>query len=463
MQTDYFQDSFPDEGDKPYIIDLFSGCGGLSMGFHSAGFEIAFGIDLDKSASQTAASNFHWQQYACESSHIQGDIAEIDIVSVQNRLTNSGCIVIGGPPCQAYSQAGRGKLRSLGEDRVHTNDARGFLYLEFLKKAYALNARCVVVENVPEAVSFGNINVPDEICRDLILHGYVATWTILNSADYGVPQIRERIFVIGWKNSEGLQPQFPIPTNRAVDFQIQSKQKYKKNNESEYFVMPPEPNKKAKPWVTVGEALSDLPELFKTSNSKYIPYDNYEVKNYRTEPLNEFQIKMRNWPGMYNHKAVAGHGFRKTTRDFQIFERMQPGDNYIFASKIADMIFAEKIKKAGGKESITHEQYMILKKNTIPPYARDKFQDKWRRLDPQKPSHTLVAHLGIDTYSHIHPFEPRGISVREAARLQSFPDSFNFPGNMGDAFKQIGNAVPPLLSRAVAEVIADQLNGAINK
>ena len=89
----------------------------------------------------------------------------------------------------------------------------------------------------------------------------------------------------------------------------------------------------------------------------------------------------------------------------------------------------------------------------VPCYDRDKFEGKWRRLNENLPSHTLVAHLGKDTYSHIHPWEPRGITVREAARLQSFPDDFFFDCSMSDAFKQIGNAVPPLLAYGVAQSI----------
>ena len=91
----------------------------------------------------------------------------------------------------------------------------------------------------------------------------------------------------------------------------------------------------------------------------------------------------------------------------------------------------------------------------MPQYDREKFENKWKRLDANKPSHTVVAHLEKDTYSHIHPWEPRGISVREAARLQSFPDDFVFNCSMSNAFRQIGNAVPPLLSLAVAKTIYD--------
>ena len=100
-------------------------------------------------------------------------------------------------------------------------------------------------------------------------------------------------------------------------------------------------------------------------------------------------------------------------------------------------------------------EYDELKSKMVPVYDRDKYENKWKRLEEGKPSHTLIAHLSKDTYSHIHPTEPRGISVREAARIQSFPDDFFFECTMGDAYKQIGNAVPPLLALGVAKPVFD--------
>ena len=137
---------------------------------------------------------------------------------------------------------------------------------------------------------------------------------------------------------------------------------------------------------------------------------------------------------------------------------MKPNDNYRDAHDIAMKILAKECLKRGIKAKSQPELYKDLKKSIVPPYAIDKFLSKWKKLDPQKPSHTLVAHLSTDTYSHIHPWESRGISVREAARLQSFPDNFYFNCSMTEAFRQIGNAVPPLLSKAVAEAVKKSLN-----
>ena len=154
--------------------------------------------------------------------------------------------------------------------------------------------------------------------------------------------------------------------------------------------------------------------------------------------------------------TVTGNVFRNNKRDFPIFAKMKQGDNYVDASKIADGLFENKAAKlslcSGTKE------YDVLKKSMVPIYDRESFQDKWRRLEENRPSHTVVAHLSMDTYSHIHPWEHRGISVREAARLQSFPDSFFFGCSMGDSFKLIGNAVPPLLSYGVAKAVSNSFN-----
>ena len=164
---------------------------------------------------------------------------------------------------------------------------------------------------------------------------------------------------------------------------------------------------------------------------------------------------MREW-FEENLESVTGNAFRKNTRDFPIFAKMKQGDNYVDASAIADELFAQKALELG--ICAGSEEYDKLKRQMVPIYNRKTFTDKWRRLELSKPSHTVVAHLSVDTYSHIHPTEPRGISVREAARLQSFPDGFMFPCSMGDAFKQIGNAVPPLLSLGIAKAVKKSFN-----
>lgn len=436
----------------PKVIDLFSGCGGLALGFEKAGFDIAAGVELIQEAYQTITYNLDYR-YGRNPTHICGDITEISADIFKNRFGDEGCIVIGGPPCQAYSLAGRAKLRSLGDDRINTNDARGYLYQDFLRFVYGLDARAVVMENVPESTKYGDMNIPEIVCSSLEENGYRAYWTILNSADYGVPQIRERVIVVGIKNSEKYDINLPIPTHRSADdYQTQYQKRLESFSKNNHFRCPIMSKNAEKYWVTVGEAFSDMPVLFPTADSKYRVVQLNEELDYMSEPQNEFQYNMRNWYGVESPSLTA-NAFRNNKRDFIIFEKMKQGDNYNDASEIADKLFEKEAKMFGYVPE--SDEYKKLRKKMVPVYDREKFSGKWRRLDETKPAYTLVAHLSKDTYSHIHPTEPRGISVREAARIQSFPDDFFFSCSMGDAYKQIGNAVPPLLAYAVAKCVLD--------
>ena len=434
----------------PKVIDLFSGCGGLALGFEKAGFEIAAGIELMPEACQTVSYNLDFR-YGKEQSHICGDITEIEADSMKERIGSEGCVVIGGPPCQAYSLAGRAKLRSLGEDRVNIKDARGYLYQDFLRFVYDLDAKAVVMENVPESTNFGEMNIPEIVCGSLEQHGYDAVWTILNAADYGVPQLRERVFVFAVKKELGKTIRIPVPTHGCKGgYQTQYQKRFESMSTNKHFVIPNGSENAVEKWVTVGEALSDLPVLFPKYDSKYRNVKLNEELEYRTSPTNTYQEKMRKWYG-FECLGVSANAFRYNKRDFAIFDRMKQGDDYTQASVIADELFEKEAAVMGYQKDT--DNYKILKSKMVPVYDRDKFERKWKRLEEDKPSHTLVAHLSKDTYSHIHPEEPRGISVREAARIQSFPDDFYFDCSMGDAFKQIGNAVPPLLAYNVARKI----------
>ncbi len=435
--------------DLPVVIDLFSGCGGIALGFEKAGFKIAGGIEMVKEAVATVSSNLSWR-YGRDTNHICADITETSADVMKVLVGSEGCIVIGGPPCQAYSRAGKAKLNSLGEDRRNTTDSRGFLYQDFLRFVFDLDARAVVMENVPEATRFGDMNIPEIVSEELESHGYSVWWTVLCAADFGVPQVRERLFIVARKVDEReILP--PVPTHADLygkitqyGKQVASFMKFR------HFVCPSSAVGTALPWVTVGEAFSDLPSLFPTEGSRYVNSPLNTELPYRTSATNVFQTAMRNWYG-FDIGTVTGNSFRKNVRDFPIFARMKQGDIFTDASRIADELFYKRAHELG--LSSGSQEYEKLKRQMVPIYDRDNFAEKWRRLDENRPSHTVVAHLSVDTYSHIHPWEPRGISVREAARLQSFPDDFSFSCSMGDAFKQIGNAVPPLLALAVAKSV----------
>jgi DNA (cytosine-5)-methyltransferase 1 len=173
---------------------------------------------------------------------------------------------------------------------------------------------------------------------------------------------------------------------------------------------------------------------------------------------------MRFWKGFNAGDGLMDHVIRCTPRDYPLFRAMRPGDQYPQAHQLALRIFQTELAKLrpnGASTELSSPDYCRLLKKIIPPYDPSKFPNKWRKMEPNLPARTLMAHLGKDTYSHIHydDAQARMISVREAARLQSFPDGFRFCGTMNPAFRQIGNAVPPLLARAVARSIKKQILG----
>jgi len=179
--------------------------------------------------------------------------------------------------------------------------------------------------------------------------------------------------------------------------------------------------------------------------------------------LSEYGKRMRNWPGFSGDDTIVDHVIRYLPRDYELFSRLRPGDQYPQAYKMAERMFEEALearqRQHGSVIRKNSMEWTMLKNSIVPPYDPGKFPNKWRKMEPDAPCRTLLAHLGKDSYSHIHYdcHQARTISVREAARLQSFPDGFVFCGTMNPAFQQIGNAVPPLLAMAIAANLYKQL------
>jgi DNA (cytosine-5)-methyltransferase 1 len=187
-----------------------------------------------------------------------------------------------------------------------------------------------------------------------------------------------------------------------------------------------------------------------------IPYD-------RRRKISAYAQLMRSWPGFEAPQdGLRDHVIRYLPRDYPLFARLNPGDQYPQAWQHAMNMFNEKLadlRKAGKHIAEGSPEYESLRRAIVPPYDASKFPNKWRKMWSDQPARTLMAHLGKDSYSHIHydSEQARTISVREAARLQSFPDGFVFSGTMNPSFKQIGNAVPPLMARALAARIMETL------
>lgn len=412
------------------------------MGFAEAGFSVPEGIELMENAARNASFNLNVRRGEAPG-HICGDITQMPDDVFLKDIGSNGCIVIGGPPCQAYSLIGRAKINSLREDGTFEDDKRGYLFQDFLRMVIGHNARAAVMENVRQSTSYGKINVPEKVSWYLEKHGYTCWWTILNAADFGVPQVRERMILFAVKGK--VKPRLPVPSYSGAG--IARGNLFNSENSfrlCKHFMAPLKPAAGLPSWRTAEDALGDLPSLRLRPDEPFVANAMDLELPYEEEPENDYQELLRG-----DCDGVSGNVYHNNSRDYPIFARMKEGDLYPQALKAAREILAEKCQALGVAEGTA--EYEKLKKATVPPYSEDKFLSKWQKIDRNKPCHTLVAHMALDTYSHIHPWEPRGISVREAARLQSFPDDYVFQSNMGQAFKQIGNSVPPLMAKAIAE------------
>ncbi|MDY0360395.1 MAG: DNA cytosine methyltransferase [Desulforegulaceae bacterium] len=334
---------------KYNVLDLFSGCGGLSLGFHNSGFDIKYAIDNWSVALDTLQYNHPQTKTIC---------ADISTISVKDIIDNKNIdVIIGGPPCQGFSIAGKRII----------DDERNKLYKKYLDFVCLLRPRAFLMENVPNIASMGEGSILTSILNDFKEAGYYLSWSILKASDYGVPQDRRRFFLIGFKNKE--------------QFDFRSMTKYIKNK------------------ITSKEAISDLPE------DDILPEEGYPFK-----PTSEYQEFMRNGSlGIHNHITT-----KHTDKTKEIISLVPDGGDY------KDL----------------PDKYRETRKVNI----------AWTRLNSNKPSFT------IDT-GHRHHFHykfNRVPTVRESARIQSFPDNFIFLGNKSDQEKQVGNAVPPILASTLA-------------
>lgn len=470
------------QGAKPRTLELCSGCGGLSLGLAAAGFSLQAHVENDSTAAKSYALNFKAPPgVTAEAWAGPRDMVEqaadqvVRDLGLSSRAVEAFDVLAAGLPCQAFARIGRSKLRSIAKDNeteAYRSDPRARLYKRFLEYVEATQPVAIVIENVPDVLNFGGHNVPQEICETLEESGYIARYTLLNAVFYGVPQVRERLFLIAVDASLGLPPSTPVPT-RSVELpsgyeSARAVALRHVPSGASHFLKIPEADAFLPGAVSVREALADLPwisEHFSDPDAmrrrKLTDALSYRKQ---TEP-SAYARLMREWPGYPGGEGVGGHLVRLTPRDFPIFHRMPVGADYPQALAIAEEIFAERMATKRSRPKQGSKAWRELRAQFVPPYDPGKFPNKWWKLDPDLPSRTLTAHMGKDTYSHIHwdSRQQRTISVREAARLQSFPDGFQFAGAMNAAFRQIGNAVPPLLARAVAEQLRRDLMGKVRE
>lgn len=371
------------------VIDLFCGAGGSSSGFRLAGFNLVGALDVNKAAAKTHELNFP----SCKT--VVGDIttlapAEFAKIIDYKRID----IVIGSPPCQTFSSLSQGKIRSLGKNIKH--DIRNYFYKNYLDYVSYFKPKFFLMENVPGFMTKYN----GEIFRDLLkyikenLPEYEVKFSVLEAKEYSVPQDRKRLFVCGYRNEY------------CFDFPKENREFCAGNK-----------------YVTVGEAISDLPHIEDNWRLDKIPYS--------CEAINPYQEYMREG----QTDVVTNNICRVSNPQAkELFEILSPGERYIELPK--------------------EKQDEISLFDT---FDSSVIKGRCRKLPINDIAWTIIAHIGMDGYEYIHPSEVRTLSVREAARLQSFPDDFVFVGNMREQYVQIGNAVPPLMSYAIAKKICEEL------
>jgi DNA (cytosine-5)-methyltransferase 1 len=444
---------------RPTVLDLFSGAGGMALGFEAAGARCVGAVEIDPVAAATFRAMFGGGGAVVLGGVEQGDMAVRPAHDILSRVSERPDIVVGGPPCQGFSRIGRAKRRSLlgAEDRVKYNGEdqdRSLLYRQFLRVVAAARPTAFVIENVHAIRDApGGIDMAARIARESADLGYNVRYFLLNAAWYGVPQQRWRIFFVGLRRDLGAGA-IPRPPKRTHTFGANLPEGSSAPEDPWMIAGAQIPQADSLPRaVTVREALGDLPRH--TAHLKGHVPEECRLPT-RGVPAQSAAI-LRDWPGRPGPEVVSGNWYRSTPRDYDTFRDMAHGDVYPQAVAIASCHAWEAMLTRPADASRVDSASVRARR--IPPYRVDAFDEKWGKLVPDLPSWTVTAHLCKDGYSHIHydSTQARTITIREAARLQSFPDAMEFQGSFGAQLRQIGNAVPPLLARAVAQEVMAQL------
>ena len=371
---------------RPIGIDLFAGAGGMTLGFEQAGFDIPISVELDPIHCATHQFNFPLWQILCRNIiNVTGDEIR-QLPDIQNKEID---VIFGGPPCQGFSLMGKRAL----------DDPRNVLISHFLRLVLELKPKYFVIENVKGLTVGKNKFFLEEVIDKFSKNGYQVQqpYQVLNAANYGVPQHRERLFLLGCQNGLTL-PNYP----------------------------PSQTDKKSENYITVWDAIGDLPE----------------VENY-PELLEIDWVKAENDYGKPSKYARKLHSLKRLNNDYSYKREYDP------------TILTSSLRTRHTQTSIA--RFDATAQGKTEPVSR------FYRLNPDDICNTLRAGTpssrgGYTSPRPIHPFTPRCITVREAARLHSYPDWFRFHVTKWHGFRQVGNSVPPLLAKAVAQEIIHVLN-----
>lgn len=387
---------------KPSFVDFFAGAGGLSCGFIQAGFRVSFANDFEDVCVRTYRYN-HPELPA--SKVLKGDIRTI-VDNISNYVSDNVDVVVGGPPCQGFSSANQQRI---------IDDPRNELYKYYIKAVSSILPKFVVMENVKGMLKVANQVVEDYANINEYRNGkrytYNVSYELLNSVDFSVAQSRERLIYIAIRND--IEEDFGITP-------MQIFQEIKENNMQRPHYVLRDALEAIKPLEApriknTNEIDNDVTGK-KIDNNTFVGNENPYlclINGGKAEPI------------LYNHKARYLNDI-----NYKIYKLLDQGND------AAD----PKIKGIMPYENRLH-----------------CFKDKYYKLIADKPSRTITAHLRMDCHSHIHPFQVRAITPREAARCQSFPDDYMFLGPYLKTYMQIGNAVPCLMAKGIAETIKKYL------
>lgn len=389
------------------LIDLFSGAGGLSTGLCKAGFEPLFASEVHNVYAETYKINHPSSQVRIE------DIRDIDPSEIRTQLElDKGEIdlIAGGPPCQGFSI--NAPIRS-------QSDSRNSLFLEFLRFVHEFEPKAVLIENVPGLVSFSGGETLHSILIAMRSLGYEADVKILYAPHYGVPQTRWRTLIVGLRPEYGNPlDAFPEPVYKAP-----VRVNFTSNFQGRNIVNLP---KKAviSSFVSVKDAIDDLPKLKNGEVGE-------PLKFYRSRPKNEYQRAMRQ-----GANAVSSHEApRLGSINIKRLKHIPPGGNW---TNIPRHLLPSGMKKA---------------------HLSDHTK-RYGRVNPDGLASTILTKCDPHWGAYFHYEQDRCFTVREAARIQSFPDTYTFIGSRGEQYEQVGNAVPPLLAQAIGERLNEVLSPA---